>query len=98
MMLSWIVIILLVLVFLFFLKMKHFKHRFFAVVLILLLIFIYVSATRIMSENNINLASLEGLVKGGKLYFSWLANLGGNIKDLAGNAVKMDWAGNSTVK
>ena len=94
---SWIIIGVLVVVFLIVLKARHVKHRFFALILVLLFIFIYFTSTSLLSNQGIDFKSFEGWVKAGKIYFSWLVHAFGNTKSIVGNAVKMDWAGNSTL-
>lgn len=95
---SLVIIGVLVVVFLIILKVRHTKHRFFALILVLLLVFFYLTATSLFSDKNIDFKSFDGWMSAGKIYFSWLWHAGGNAKTIAGNAVKMDWAGNSTVK
>jgi hypothetical protein len=98
MLISWIIVGVMILVILFFLKFKHFGHRTLIVILLIMILFVYLTASRIVSENNVNMKSFDGVVQAGKLYFSWLGQVGGNLKSLTGNAIRMDWGGNSTSK
>lgn len=95
---NWIIIGLLLVLLLFLAKARHVKHKFYAIFLVLVLLFIYLSASRVFSGANIDFKSFEGWVKAGKLYFSWLVHIGGNLKSLTGEAFKLNWAGNSTTK
>jgi len=95
---SWIIIGLLLVLLLFFAKARHVKHKFFAIFLVFILLFLYLSASQLFSGANIDFKSFEGWIKAGKIYFSWLVNIGGNLKNLAGEAIKLDWVGNSTAK
>ena len=98
-MVSWIVIgamILFLYLFLQFRKSEHFKTKLYAVVIVLLLLFVYISGASIVEKNKLNLATSDGISSFVKLYFSWLGNAFENTKSLTGNAVKMDWNGNST--
>ncbi|MBM3233938.1 hypothetical protein FJZ19_02475 [Candidatus Pacearchaeota archaeon] len=95
---SWIIIALLLVLLLFLAKARHIKHKSYAIIIVFLLLFLYISASQIFSGANIDFKSFDGWIKAGKLYFSWLVHIGGNVKDLAGNAIKMDWVGNSTGK
>ncbi len=94
---SWIIIGILIVVFLLVLKARHVKHRFFALVLVLLIIFVYFTSTSLLSGKDINFKTFEGWVSAGKIYFSWLGHALGNAKIIIGNAIKMDWASNSSV-
>ena len=93
---SWVIIIVLVVAFLLLLKARHIKHRFFALILVLLLIFVYFTSTSLLSGKNIDFKTFDGWVSAGRIYFSWLWHAGGNVKELTGNAIKMDWSENST--
>jgi hypothetical protein len=93
---SWIVLAILVVVFLLLLKARHIKHRFFAVLLVLLFIFIYFTSTQLLSNKGLDFKTFDGWMKAVKIYFTWLGHAFGNLKDLTGQAVKMDWVGNST--
>ena len=94
--LNWIIIAILIVLVLMFLKFRHIKHRLFAVLLIVLLIFFYTTATKLFSEQQINLKSFDGIVSAGKIYFSWLGHAVKNIVEVTNNVIKMDWAGNLT--
>ncbi|MBU3913733.1 MAG: hypothetical protein KKE50_06595 [Nanoarchaeota archaeon] len=93
---SWIILGVLLVVFLVLLKVRHVKHRFFALILVLLMIFLYFTSSSILANKAIDFKSFEGWVTAGKIYFSWLIHAFDNTKSLLGNAIKMDWAGNST--
>jgi len=96
-MLNWVIIAVLILLIFTFLRFKHLKHKIFAILIILFVLFFYLSASRIISESNIDLASFDGIVKAVKIYFAWLVNAFENLRTVVGNAVKMDWKGNLTV-
>jgi hypothetical protein len=83
---------------LFIAKARHVKHKFYAIFLVLILLFLFLSASRLFSGSNIDFKSFEGWIQAGKLYFSWLIHIGGNLKTLTGEAFKLDWTGNSTLK
>lgn len=87
----------LVAAFLLLLKARHIKHRFFALILVLILIFIYLTSSSLLSNQNLNFKTFEGWMKAGKIYFSWLGHAFGNAKEITGQAVKMDWIGNSSL-
>jgi len=95
-MVNWLVIVAFILILLWFFKFRNMKHKFYAVFIVLLLIFFYTSFSNVVSKNNINVASFDGVVNAGKLYFIWLGNALQNIATLSGNAIKMEWGTNST--
>ncbi len=97
-MVSWVILVVLVLVVAAFLKFRHMKHRFFLIIILLLLIFIYTTMSNVIKNNNLNVTTMNGMVTAGKLYFSWLGHIFGNVKDVTGDVIKMNWAGNSSVK
>jgi len=93
---NWIIIIILIVLAFVFLRMKHMKHKVYMVVIILVLLFVYVTAGKIIATQSINLKSSEGIINGAKLYFAWLGGVADNFKNVAGNAIKMDWKLNNT--
>lgn len=97
-MLDWIIIGILIILALIFAKMRHIKHKFFAIGVIILIIFFYVSMSNVLKNQKVDLKTFNGIIMAGKLYFSWLGHAAVNVKNVAGNAVKMDWAGNSTAE
>jgi hypothetical protein len=95
-MLEWIIIGVMIVIALFVLRVKHFKHRFYVIFLIILIVFFYVSVSRVVSENSLNLRTFDGLMSAGKIYFSWLVHAAGNVKTISGNVINLDWKGNLT--
>ena len=95
-MISWIVIGILIVMVFYFIRMKHAKHKIFAIVIIVLILFFYTTFSAVLSKSNNDLSTFGGAVKMTKLYFSWLFNGFSNIRNLAGNAIKLDWGGNLT--
>jgi len=89
--------ILIALVYLFF-KAKYVQHKLYSVIIIAFLLFFYVSGARVVSENEVNLSTFDGVVTAVRLYFGWLGHVFTNTKVIVGNAFKMNWAGNSTIK
>jgi hypothetical protein len=88
----WVIILCLAVLAFAFLKMNHARHSLFFVVIILLLLFVYITVSRVVKENNINIKSLEGIEKASRVYFSWLGVFFGNLGEITGNAIKMDWS------
>ncbi len=97
-MLNWIVIGMLIVLFLIALRFKHLKQKAFLIAIILLALFFYISASKVIKTESINLKTFDGVVSAGRIYFNWLIHLGGNVKTLGGQAIKMDWVWNETIK
>ena len=76
-------------------RAKHFKRRMTAIFIILLLLFVYITASRLVANHQINVKSGEGVLNATKLYLSWLVSALKNMKSVVGNAVKMDWSLNN---
>jgi disulfide bond formation protein DsbB len=75
------------------------KYKIFAIFLIALILFTYISFSITIRDQNIDLKTFSGLTTATKLYFSWLASVFGNLKDITTNAIKMDWGtDNSSVR
>ena len=87
-----IIAVLVLLVFLFF-QFKNMQHKTYAVIIIAFLLFFYISGSKIIAENNVDVTSFNGMVTAGKLYASWLGHVLKNTKNLVGEVIKMDWAG-----
>jgi uncharacterized membrane protein len=90
-MLSWIVIVILIVIGIFAIKLNHLKHRFFIVLLVLAALFLYSTMNLVTTENDIDLASIDGIFSAFKVYTGWLANGFTNMKDLTGRAIDQDW-------
>jgi len=93
-----VLVFLVLLLVLLFLKAKTMQHKTYAILITVMLIFFYVTGSKIIAENNVDLKTFDGMVTAGKLYFSWLGHVLQNTKVLIGNAVKMDWRGNITLE
>jgi hypothetical protein len=90
-MISWIVIVVLIVVGIFAIKLNHLKHRFFIILLVMIALFLYSTMNLVTTENEIDLASVDGIFSAVKVYTGWLANGIGNVKDLTGRAIDQDW-------
>jgi len=97
-MVNFVILAVLVFLVLLFLKAKTMQHKTYAILITVMLIFFYVTGSKIIAENNVDLKTFDGMVTAGKLYFSWLGHVLQNTKVLIGNAVKMDWRGNITLE
>ena len=78
-------------------EIKRLKHKIFAIFLIGLILFMYVTLSFTLKGKDIDYATIPGLMKASKIYFSWLGSVAGNMQTMTSNAVKMDWDGNETV-
>jgi hypothetical protein len=88
----WVIILGLALMAFILFKMNHMRHQFFLIALILLLLFFYITVTKVIKDNDLNLNSISGVETTFKLYFVWLGGAFDNMKAITGNAVKMDWS------
>ena len=93
---SWIIVVILIVLALVVVKVRHIRHKTFIFIVLILLVFFYISVSRVISSQNLNLGTFDGIMTAGKIYFSWLVHAGGNAKIIVGNAIKMDWVGNAT--
>jgi hypothetical protein len=97
---GWVIIVaILVMAFIIIEKFVHFSHwnsKFWTIAVISILGFVALSFFGVAQANAINLNTLGGFFNATKLYFSWLVNAFGNIKDITGNAVRMNWFPNMT--
>jgi len=97
MVVSWVVIAVLIFLILIFFKFKDVKHRTWTILLILFVLFFYMTFVNVLSKENIDVNSVEGVVSAGKIYFSWLGHAVKNLATITSKAVDMDWKGNLTV-
>ncbi len=95
-MINWWLIAALLIVGLLIAKVRHMKHKFFAILLVLLVLFFYLTIPRVIDGKDVDLRTFDGIVLTTRLYFSWLVHSFGNLKELTGHAVAMDWVGNRT--
>jgi len=93
---NWIIIALIIIVLLVLLKLKYIKHKIFLIIFLLILLFLYTSVSVILVGEDIDINSLAGIEKAGKLYFNWLTNAFGNLRTLTTSAIRMDWQINNT--
>jgi len=81
-----------------FFKAKRIQHKVYTIAMILLIVFFYTTGSKVIADNNLNIQTFEGLVTAGRLYLNWLGHVFTNTKTVLGNALKMDWTGNTTIK
>jgi hypothetical protein len=72
-------------------EIKRMKHKLFAIFLIILILFGYFTFTTAVRGYDVNLTSFSGVVEAGKIYFSWLGYMFGNLKTISTYAFKQDW-------
>lgn len=88
---NWLLIALLVIVVFLFLKYRELRHKLSFIVILILFLLLGLSFWNVYSTNHVDLGTFDGVVKAGKLYFSWLGGVLGNAKTLTAYAVKQDW-------
>jgi len=79
-------------------EIKRMKHKLFAIFLIFLLLFSYLSFLFVFKDKDTDFTTVPGLTEAGKLYFSWLGSVFGNLKSVTSYTIQMDWEGNSTLQ
>lgn len=77
-------------------EIKRLKHKLFAMFLIGLILFSYFSFSTIFKGSDLDFKTAEGLIEGGKIYFSWLVSISGNFVSITSNAINMDWGVNDS--
>ena len=97
-MMTVMIIVILVLLIYAFYRARYTQHKVYAILLILLVLFVYVSGSRILAKNNVDIKSFNGMVTASKLYVNWLGQAFRNTKTIIGNVIKMEWGANSTTK
>jgi len=78
-------------------ELKRVRHKIFAIFLIGLILFLYFSSSFVFKEEEIDFKNISGITTAGKLYFTFLGSIFGNLKTITTNAIKMDWKGNESV-
>ncbi len=78
-------------------ELKRVRHKIFAIFLIGLILFLYFSSAFVFKEQDIDFKTISGLTTAGKLYFTFLGSIFGNLKTITTNAIKMDWKNNETI-
>lgn len=56
-----------------------------------LVMFLLIGAFFIVSNDNLHFGRSEELYSFGEKYYSWFLDLGGNVKNLVGHVVKLEW-------
>ncbi len=63
---------------------------------ILILMFLFIGVFFIISQNNLIMSEKENVLEFVSLYKAWLFSTVGNVGDLSGHVIKMDWLPNQT--
>ena len=92
----WLLIGIIIIVLLVAFKFKEIRHKFGLVVIAIVFIFLLLSFVQIYKSNKSDLSTFDGVTKVGKLYFSWLGNLFGNLGKVTTYAIHQDWSLNMT--
>jgi hypothetical protein len=93
----WLLIAAVVVFLVFAFKAKEIRHKAGLVLATVFFLFLLFSVIQVYRSNKLDLTSFEGVVQAGKIYFSWLGQIFGNIKGTAGYAIKQDWSVNSNL-
>ena len=88
---NWVLIIVAVVALFVFLRFREIRHRVTHIVIILLVVLLAGSVATVYFSNDVDLTSFEGIAHAGKVYFSWLGAIFGNIGKVSTYAVHQDW-------
>lgn len=91
----WIIVIGLIILAFAFLKMNHLRHRIFLTIMIIFLLFTYITVSKVVKDNEVDIKTVSGVNKASKLYFAWLGGVFDNLKVITGNVINMDWDSNN---
>jgi len=95
-MMSWVIIAIIVIAALFLLKFKETRHKLGFFVVLAIILFLVLGASHVYSKNKVDLTSFDGVMGAGKMYFSWLGQVFGNIGKVSSYVVKQDWGINES--
>lgn len=92
-MMPWLIILVVIGVLYFVFKSQdkagfYIRHLVVGTILFFLITMVFVAA-----KSGISLDSLDSMGILGRAYFSWLGHFMGNVGQITGNVVKMDWGG-----
>ena len=73
------------------LEVKRLKHKIFLISLVVLMISLYLGVVVVFQDRNIDFTSYSGMIDAGKIYFSWLGSVFGNLKMITASAIQLDW-------
>lgn len=82
-----------------FVKMMNRGQDWWSYFVVVIAVFFLVTLAYVATRPEINLTTFDGWVSLGRLYLSWLGNLGANIVKVTGHVIHMDWGvRNATVR
>jgi len=90
-MISWIIVAIVIACGFLFIKLSGARHKIGLMLFVLLILFLFGTASIIVTRNKLDFSNTEGLFEAVKLYFGLLGNGFSNLRNLAGNAIGMDW-------
>ncbi|PIN78183.1 hypothetical protein COV15_00050 [Candidatus Woesearchaeota archaeon CG10_big_fil_rev_8_21_14_0_10_34_12] len=88
---NWLIIGILIVMVLVVIKIRYISHKTAIVALLILSLLFYVSFSKVISDEGINLKSLSGLDQAGKIYAGWVVKSFDNLKTVTGEATRLDW-------
>ena len=90
-MISWIIVGIVIICGVLFIKLSGIRHKMGLMAFVILILFLFGTASIIIVKNDIDSSNTDGFFEAVKLYFGLLGNGFSNLKNLAGNAIGMDW-------
>ncbi|MDP1729294.1 MAG: hypothetical protein Q8L27_03775 [archaeon] len=97
----WAIVLIFIVVLVVISKLVHFnamRHKILIIAIVFFIFIFVITFLNVVNSSSVNLKTASGLFQAGKVYFSWMGHLFGNVKVLTGNAVRMDWFGNMSAK
>jgi len=96
-MINWLIIGVLLIIALYVIKIQHFSKKVQVIIVVIAIILVYFSATALLSANDIELNSVQGVGKAIYLYGGWMKDIsitlwhaGGEIVTIVGNTIKLN--------
>ena len=93
---TWFLIGVLIIVLLVVFKFKEIRHKFGLIIISLIFIFLIFSFAQVYKTHKADLSTFDGALEVGKVYFSWLGSLFGNVGKVSSYVVHQEWGLNIT--
>lgn len=92
----WMLIVLIVIIVMVVLKVVNKKQSAAVKIVVVLFLFLMATVGYVIVTKDVDLATPDGIVYAGKVYFNWLGNIFKNIGKVSSYAINQDWTINAT--
>jgi len=89
---TWVIIGIIVVIVFIVVKLASKKQEVAVKLVLILFFFFMLTAGYVYAAYDIEITSLDGLLKAGTLYFSWLRTVGHNVADISSYAISHEWS------